>query len=229
MILLDNRLSKEVSQFASKDEATEIVSKLEWELNHSVNPGIGLAAPQIGINKAVAIIRVPNKVGRMVIDPTEPIININLVNPILVEAREITQYQEGCLSFPGQYCKTVRYDQIVIETQDDYDYYAEQVNARRYNIAPKELPLFTNNRRRLQLGQMSSEPQIREIEQLVAICVQHEFSHLLGLTMFDFKPQEIGRNDLCPCFSGKKNKKCHDYSHYNKNLVKLLKPNYTGV
>lgn len=229
MILLDNQLSTEVSQVATKDEAVEIISKLEWELRHSALPGIGLAAPQIGINKAVAIIRVPNKVGHIVLDPTNPVCSINLVNPILLEGKDLIQYNEGCLSFPGQQGKTVRFDQIVIETQDDSEFQAEQANAKRYNRKPLEVPLFSSGRRRIQLGQMSRESEVRQLEQLVAVCTQHEFSHLLGLTMFDFKPQEIGRNDSCPCGSGKKNKKCHNHTHYNKNLEKLFKPNYAGA
>jgi len=224
MILLDKQLSTEIAEYASKDEAIEIISKLEWELRHSSIPGVGLAAPQIGINKAVAIIRVKNS-----FDPTDPVTSINLVNPRLVEAHDLVQYNEGCLSFPGKSSKTIRYDEIFIETMDDYSYYSEHINAKRYNRIPENLPLFTDARRIIQCGQGSRDPQIRQIEQLVCICVQHEFSHLLGLTMYDFKPQEVGRNDLCPCGADKKNKKCHNYSHYNSNLKKLFNPKYMGV
>jgi peptide deformylase len=224
MILLDKQLSTEITEHVTIDEATDIVSKLEWELQHSPLPGIGLAAPQIGINKAVAIIRVKNP-----FDPTDPVTSINLVNPRLVEAYDLVQYNEGCLSFPGKSAKTIRYNEIVVETMDDYDYYAEHVNARRYNRMPKDLPLLTNNRRQIGCGQSGTEPEVRQIQQLVCICVQHEFSHLLGLTMYDFKPQEVGRNDLCPCGSQKKNKKCHNHSHFNKNLEKLFNPKYTGA
>lgn len=229
MILLDKQLSTEVAESATKEEATEIIAQLEWELLHSTIPGIGLAAPQIGINKAVAIVRIPNKVGHVIIDHTEPIIAINLVNPILIEATDLVQYNEGCLSFPGQSGKTIRYDEIVVETADDYHYRSEQINARRYSREPEELPLFGDGRRSIQFGQASRELEIRQLEQLVCVCVQHEFSHLLGSTMFDFKPQEVGRNDSCPCGSGKKNKKCHNHSYYNKNLEKLFNPKYKGV
>jgi len=51
---------------------------------------------------------------------------------------------------------------------------------------------------------------------LEAICVQHEIDHLNGITIHDrenkSKPiiseKKIGRNDPCPCGSGKKYKKC---------------------
>jgi len=225
MILLDKQLSTDVAEYATNNEAVEIISALEWELRHSPRPGIGLAAPQIGINKAVAIIRINNP-----FDPTDPVTHINLVNPKLIEARDLVVYQEGCLSFPGQVAKTVRYDEIVIETADDYEYYAEQINAKRYsNKVAVQLPLLNEGRRLIKCGQASREMEARQIEQLICICVQHEFSHLLGLTMFDFKPQEVGRNDICPCGSGKKNKKCHNHSYFNKNLERLFNPKYKGV
>lgn len=221
MILLDKQLSTETTERVTIDEAMEIIPRLEWELRHSPIPGIGLAAPQIGINKAVAIIRVQNQ-----FDPTNPIHSVNLVNPKLIEAYDLVQYNEGCLSFPGKAAKTIRFDEIIVETADDHDYHAENVNAMRYNRQPMDLPLLTNGRRLLGFGQGSMEPEVRQVEQLVCICVQHEFSHLLGLTMYDFKPLEVGRNDSCPCGSGKKNKKCHNNKYYNKNLEKLFNPEY---
>jgi len=44
-----------------------------------------------------------------------------------------------------------------------------------------------------------------------AFILQHECDHLDGVTLFDraSKPAyKVGRNDLCPCGSGKKHKKC---------------------
>ncbi len=43
-----------------------------------------------------------------------------------------------------------------------------------------------------------------------AIAVQHEIDHLDGVLFFDreYKPETIGRNDLCLCGSKKKYKKC---------------------
>ncbi len=225
MILTNEKLPTEPAEIASKDEALEIITRLEWELAYSPIQGIGLAAPQIGINKAVAIVRIKNPG-----DPTDPVTSINLVNPKLIEAYDIIQFNEGCLSFPGMAAKTVRYNEVVIETIDDYDYYSEQVNARRNKREPEPRPLLTDNRRLLFLGEVISDPQpARQLQQLVCVCAQHEFSHLLGLTMFDFKPKEVGRNDQCSCGSGKKNKKCHNYDYYNNNLNKLFNPNYRGA
>lgn len=225
MIITDDRLLKEPSKIATKDEALEIISQLEWELKNSVVPGVGLAAPQIGINKAVAIVRINNPV-----DLTEPVISINLVNPILVEAYDLITFDEGCLSFPGMSARTVRYNEVIIETLDDYTYHANELNTRRHKWKLEQNSLLTDDRRLLQLGEVISDPPaVRSLQQLVCVCVQHEFAHLLGLTMFDFKPKEVGRNDQCPCGSGKKNKKCHSYDFYNPNLNRLFNPNYGGI
>ena len=55
-------------------------------------PGIGLAAPQIGVNKRVAVVDL--SVGA---DPEAAII---LVNPVVLEASGEQREEEGCLSVP---------------------------------------------------------------------------------------------------------------------------------
>ena len=55
-------------------------------------PGIGLAAPQIGVNKRVAIVDL--SVGS---DPGAVIV---LVNPVVFEAEGLQREEEGCLSVP---------------------------------------------------------------------------------------------------------------------------------
>ena len=60
------------------------------------------------------------------------------------------------------------------------------------------------------------QKQNRELRTLEAVCVQHEIDHLNGMRILD-RAQEltirrterkIGRNEKCPCGSGKKYKKC---------------------
>lgn len=51
-------------------------------------PGVGLAAPQIGVSKRICVFDAGD--GPQV-----------LVNPVLVEASGEWEYQEGCLSVPG--------------------------------------------------------------------------------------------------------------------------------
>ena len=86
------------------EEVIELVERLDTELNNSAKnglPGIGLAGPQIGINKNIAIIRISKE------------ISINLVNAKIVSSYDKALFDgEGCLSFPGRYEKTMRYQEI---------------------------------------------------------------------------------------------------------------------
>lgn len=66
--------------------------------------GVGLAANQIGINKAVCVIAV-----------TEPIV---LVNPEIVGKFGKINFAEGCLSFPGDYIITERYSNILVKADN---------------------------------------------------------------------------------------------------------------
>lgn len=87
------------------EEVAELVSVLEKELDQSGKlgiPGIGLAAPQIGIAKNIAIVRLNN-------------INFNLVNAKISKGFDQTIFrQEGCLSFPGRIEDTLRYQEIYV-------------------------------------------------------------------------------------------------------------------
>lgn len=88
-------------------EISLLVKQLEDELALSAKqgrPGIGLAAPQIGIGKKIAIVRLPE-------------VKIDIVN-----ITEVTHgYDkflfdgEGCLSFPDRFESTYRYREIHID------------------------------------------------------------------------------------------------------------------
>jgi peptide deformylase len=61
--------------------------------------GIGLAAPQIGVNKRVIVVRELEKDGRPI---------LCLVNPQILESEGTFVVQEGCLSVPGHYVPVTR-------------------------------------------------------------------------------------------------------------------------
>jgi len=70
--------------------------------------GVGLAAPQIGIQKRVFVWRHPETEERYV-----------LVNPRIVERSEETVIaEEGCLSIPGRVMQVERSERIVVEGSD---------------------------------------------------------------------------------------------------------------
>ncbi len=73
-------------------------------------PGIGLAAPQIGENRRVAIIDL--SVGE---DPDAVIV---LVNPVMIETSGEQKEEEGCLSVPDIAEKVVRPARVRVRAAD---------------------------------------------------------------------------------------------------------------
>lgn len=69
------------------------------------NDGVGLAAPQIGLSKQIAIVDIDDHHG-----------TIELINPVILEQRGKQTGPEGCLSFPGLYGEVSRADYVKVRT-----------------------------------------------------------------------------------------------------------------
>ena len=108
MIITDEKLLRVECVNVLPEEVSGLRGKLEAELERSFElgrPGIGLACPQIGINKNMAIVRVPAKTGASH--------NVDLVNCKIAESYDQSVFNgEGCLSFPNVVVKTLRYKEI---------------------------------------------------------------------------------------------------------------------
>jgi len=79
-------------------------------------PGIGLAAPQVGISKRVLVIDVNmNENG----EPGDPLLVANPTLSWISENRKTTE--EGCLSLPGQYAEVERPAQIRVKFIDQHN------------------------------------------------------------------------------------------------------------
>jgi peptide deformylase len=136
--------------------------------------GIGLAANQVGIDAAVAVLNV-----------REPII---LINPVIEDQWDEIDYYEGCLSYPNKGIHTKRYKNIIVKSaQSESGWYfsgAESSTEARGTWEEEE------------------SDQDQEQRLLEAICVQHEIDHLNGKTIHDRKvdttiraEKKIGRNE----------------------------------
>jgi len=75
-------------------------------------PGIGLAAPQLGIMQRVLVM---DCIKDEMATP-EPMV---LINPVVIESSEETNvYDEGCLSIPDQYAEVTRPAEVKVEWVD---------------------------------------------------------------------------------------------------------------
>ena len=180
---LINKKLKEVSVEEGRTIATELFSILNKR-----GDGIGLAANQVGIDAQVAVVNV-----------IEPLV---LINPKIIHKEFPIDYFEGCLSYPKKGTPTKRYRDIIVQTaQSESGWYFSGVES-------------TNEARGSWEEKTKKDEQENRL--LEAICVQHEIDHLNGITIHDrenkTKPmvsqKKVGRNDPCPCGSGKKFKKC---------------------
>ena len=180
---LINKKAKEVSV----EEGLVIAEELFQILNKR-GDGIGLAANQVGIDAQVAIVNV-----------IEPRI---LINPKIIEKHNEIPFYEGCLSYPGKGVHTKRYRDVIISTeQSESDWYFSGAQAPKDSKGSWEKEQSKNE-----------DAQLRTLE---SVCIQHEIDHLNGVVCMDrkrettiVKDKKIGRNELCPCGSGRKYKKC---------------------
>ena len=157
----------------SIEEGEQIASELFTILNKRKD-GIGLAANQVGIDAAVAVVNV-----------REPIV---LINPKVISTDNEIDYYEGCLSYPDKGVHTKRYETVHIQSAQSESGWIfsgcdtgpsakgtwEAEQAREYD---------------------------REQRLLEAVCVQHEIDHLNGIVCMDRKidttirvEKKIGRN-----------------------------------
>ena len=176
-----NKKLREVSVEEGEKIATEL-----FEILNKRKDGIGLAANQVGIDAAVAVLNV-----------REPIV---LINPKIISKENEIDFYEGCLSYHNKGVHTKRYRDVIISTeQSESDWYFCGASQPSDGKGSWE----------------ESKKEDQELRTLEAVCVQHEIDHLNGIVCMDRKvnttivvDKKIGRNEPCPCESGKKYKKC---------------------
>lgn len=139
-------------------------------------PGIGLAAPQVGISKRIFVMDIDFD-REEVIGPTgEEHYQYSDLNPkVFINPKIYNQsgeilYEEGCLSVPGVYEKVKRSEAISIDYLD-----------------------------------MWGTPQTLATEGLFSVCLQHENDHLDGIVFLD-RLSLIKKNLLAKKFLKKRKK-----------------------
>ncbi|KXV66133.1 peptide deformylase [Acetobacter orleanensis] len=105
-------------------------------------PGIGLAAPQVGLSLRFALVDLGEE------DAREPIV---MINPeVIAETETLSVHEEGCLSLPNQYADVTRPEKV-----------------------------------RVQWRTVAGDVMEREVDGLLATCMQHEIDHLEGILFVD--------------------------------------------
>jgi len=103
----DSRLNQVSKKVEIIDDS--IISTLNQMLECMYqNNGIGLAAPQVGILKRLVVIDCSDSK-----DMKKP---LKLINPEIIKlSKDISEFEEGCLSLPSQYAKVKRPSEIILK------------------------------------------------------------------------------------------------------------------
>ena len=106
-------------------EVDEITDKIKVLVNDMIDTmhkynGVGLAAVQVGILKRVFVVDLYDDKGPMA-----------FINPVILKTKGEREVEEGCLSFPNQFAKVVRPDEVTAEYTDR--------NGKRVKVKAKDL------------------------------------------------------------------------------------------
>jgi peptide deformylase len=112
--LPDERLRKMSSPIDIFDDALQTLIDDMFETMYDAK-GVGLAAPQIGINKRLSVVDV---IG----DKTQQLV---LINPEIIASSGEVEYQEGCLSVPSVYDTVKRAEKVTLRAQDRFGQWYE--------------------------------------------------------------------------------------------------------
>jgi peptide deformylase len=88
--------------------------------------GVGLAAPQIGLDQRITVIEYPDDEDK----PEETMRRYELINPEIVKTKGSEVAQEGCLSLPGLAADVERATYVLIKAQDRH---GKEVRIKAYD------------------------------------------------------------------------------------------------
>jgi peptide deformylase len=147
-----SKKAAEVTEFNSNLE--KLVKNMLYTMYNA--PGIGLAAPQVGISQRIFVLDIDydrevitNSSGKdeIRLSNFSPMV---LINPIITGNSGSMTYEEGCLSVPGIYEEVKRYKNIHVKYQ---------------NLLGDFLEF--------------------EAQDLLSVCMQHENDHLNGVVFIE--------------------------------------------
>lgn len=105
----DSVLTKECKPIKERNRKLDILIEDMLDTMYDAN-GVGLAAPQVGILKRIAVIDVSE-------EADEPIV---LINPVVLETSGEQSGFEGCLSVPGKSGKVTRPNYVKVKAYNEH-------------------------------------------------------------------------------------------------------------
>ena len=145
--------------FEINDEIRLLADRMIVTMKENEIPGVGLAAPQVGVNIRMIVIDTrptkKEKKKQAELSPGEQLLNpkmpMALINPEILSSSEETETAcEGCLSLPGVEGEVTRPARVLLSAKT-----------------------------------IDGEDIVVECGGLLARCLQHEIDHLNGILFFD--------------------------------------------
>ena len=92
----DPRLRQKATKIRDIDDSLRRLALDMHETMHAER-GVGLAGPQVGVMRRIAVIHIPENYD----EDGAPAIDLTLINPEIIRAHGRVEAYEGCLSIPG--------------------------------------------------------------------------------------------------------------------------------
>ena len=161
-LLVLRSLSSDLSDSALlSDDFKRLAELMVATVTHPSQDGVGIAGPQIGLNRRVVAVQRFDKEG----EPFEIYPNVRIV----WASDSLTAGPEGCLSVPNRRGDVLRSQEIVIEYADidgaEYSRNEDRLNSNRY---AKPVPMVLDT-----------------VRGFTAVIFQHEIDHLDGVLYID--------------------------------------------
>ncbi|MDR2772175.1 MAG: peptide deformylase [Elusimicrobiota bacterium] len=103
----DAKLRKKTAEITDVNREIVLLVMDMFETMYAA-PGVGLAAPQVGVSKKLCVIDVSPEKNRKLV----------LINPVIIKKEIKAANEEGCLSFPGIYEDVMRFEEITVKFLD---------------------------------------------------------------------------------------------------------------
>ena len=103
----DEILSKRAKEIDVIDDKIKELAQDMMDTMHKWD-GLGLAAPQVGVLKRIIVVDLYD----------DNIPKFILINPVIISQKGTQEVDEGCLSFPNQFGKVERPNEVVVEALD---------------------------------------------------------------------------------------------------------------